>query len=118
MIKQEEFEVAIGNNNIQKVKLLLKEPSVDPTDRDYDFIFYASKEGYADIVKLLLEDGRANPCILHNSSIRYAFKNNHNDIVKMLWETKNVKKTLKTDYTYLYNKLKELDIQKKILNFN
>ena len=66
MTKQEKFEKAVRENNIETVKKLLKDSEVDPADNDNYAIRCASEYGYIEIVKLLLADKRVDPADMWN----------------------------------------------------
>lgn len=67
------------------LKLLLKDPRVDPSDRGHNYpITAASRNGHIDIVRLLLKDPRINPGIRNNEPLREAESNNHHEIVELL----------------------------------
>jgi hypothetical protein len=68
----------------KKVKLLLKEPLVDPcADNDYA-IRWASWNGHVEGVKLLLNDPRADLSADRNYAICLASRGGHVDVVKLL----------------------------------
>lgn len=59
--KQTMFSDAVENNNITRVKKLLRDNDVDPAHENSESLYYAIDWGYTEIVRLLLKDGRANP---------------------------------------------------------
>lgn len=90
----EAFLIATTNNDVELIKLLLKDNKNDPSEGgarnmrygDYDngAIRIASRDGFTEIVKLLLKDKRVNPSTGKNYPIRNAFKNRHWEIVALL----------------------------------
>lgn len=106
MNKQEEFFQSIEENNINNVKLLLKDERVDPSNKDNYAILLASKNGYYNIVKLLLKDKRVDPSDLNNLAIQYASQNRHFEVVDFLWNDKRIKNSLMNNDFDLYNNLK------------
>ena len=58
MTKQEEFNEAIINNDIEIIKTLLTDNRVDPSVNNNEAIRDASSNGHIEIVKLLLADSR------------------------------------------------------------
>lgn len=84
MDKNKKFKKAINDNNIELVKLLLKDPNVDPST-DYNYgICYASEDGYQEIVELLLKDPRIDPSARENKALCLACENGYIEIVKLL----------------------------------
>ena len=111
---QEQFYDYIEKNDINNVKLLLKDKRVNPSDRNNWAIQLASQNGYFDIFKLLLEDNRVDPSDKNNCAIILASHNGHVAIVNLLWQDQRVKDTLKVDDKELYNELIKNDIKEKI----
>ena len=142
--KQIDFINAVSDDNIELVKILLKNKLVNPSyDRnsalrytcEYGYfeiaklllskdidpsysdnmpIVIASECGYFNIVKLLLADKRINPSAQHNWAIVLADEQDKLDIVELLWKYDVVKKSLKNDNLELYNKL---SVKNKIESF-
>ena len=83
----------VKKNNIDKIRLLLKDPLVDPAADNNHLIRYASEKGKTEIVRLLLEDPRVNPSADTNYAIRLASQNGHTEVVKMLLEDSRVDPT-------------------------
>jgi len=81
------------------VRLLLKDPRVDPSDNNNYAIQWASERGHFEIVKLLLKDSRVDPSDNNNCAIRWASESGHLEIVRLLLEDLRVKNT----YTKFYN---------------
>ena len=117
MIKQEKFNNAIENNDIEIISILLNDKQIDPTMDKNWAIRYCSKYGYIDIVKLLLKDKRVSPSDHHNDAIDLASENGHINIIKLLWSCKSVKNTLNKNNLILYNQLIKQDIKNKISKF-
>jgi hypothetical protein len=128
--KQDEFEIAVGNNNLSVVETLLKDKRVDPAEFRNYAIGAASEEGYFNMVTLLLNDHRVNPSDDKNYALRSAFnlviknknseqknKAEYKNIVEILWNDIRVKKTLKNDFIELYNILMKKNIKNKIEDF-
>jgi len=72
------------------VKILLKNPKVDPSYWNNDAIISACKKGHTKVVKLLLKDHRVDPGALNNRSICYASQYGHTKIVKILLQDARV----------------------------
>ena len=81
MDKQKEFKIAIENNDINKVKILLKNKKVDPSEYNNLAIRTAAYKGYFDIVNLLWNDKRVKNTLkkdnlpLYNQLIKEDIKN-------------------------------------------
>ena len=75
---------AIQNEDLEKVKLLLSDPRVNPSVNNNFAIQYASGNDILEVVKLLLSDPRVDPSDYNNAAIRSASKNDHIEIVKLL----------------------------------
>ena len=114
---QEKFYKAIKKNDINNVKLLLKNENVNPSKNNNWSIQLASENGHVDIVKLLLKDTRVNPSDSNNWAIQIASENGHFDIVNLLWQVQRVKDTLENDNKELYNELIKNDIKENIEEF-
>jgi hypothetical protein len=102
MIKQEQFNRAIKVNDINTVKLLLKDSRVDPSDSNNSAIKISSRRGYLDIVNLLLYDTRVNPSNEDNYAIRYASTYGHINVVKILLNDKRVNPSDKGNWAIYY----------------
>ena len=110
-----EFQEAVEQNKIEKVKALLINKKLDPSFNRNICIKYASSEGYSEIVKILLKDDRVDPAWTKNYAITAAYDNKHFDIVNLLWKDKRVKDTLKDNDPILYNELIKKDkIKEKV----
>ena len=117
MTKQNNFNEAVENNDIEKVKSLLNDQRVDPTDSDNYALYISSTSGFVEIVDLLLKDKKINPSSYENEAIRYASDFDHIYVINLLWEDKRVKNTLKKDDLKLHDKLIQKDIKNKIEMF-
>jgi hypothetical protein len=78
------LESAIKAGRPDIVKLLVTDPSVDPSARRNHFLDIASKEGNAEIIQILLSDPRVNPADHHNIALANAVEKNHLEAVKVL----------------------------------
>ena len=61
---------AVENNKLECVSSLLKDPRVDPSEKDNQAIRYASLYGHTEIVRLLLQHPRVDPSAKNNQAIR------------------------------------------------
>ncbi len=68
------------------VRLLLRDPRVDPSAQDNAAIRWASERGHVDVVQLLLADPRADPSVRNHQAIRMASEGGYDAIVGMLLE--------------------------------
>ena len=66
------------------VKILLRDPRVDPSDRNNEAIRWASKNGHESVVEILLKDSRVDPSDRYNEAIRVASEKGHLEVVKLL----------------------------------
>tara|TARA_B100000073_G_scaffold341533_1_gene343062 strand:- start:1311 stop:1730 length:420 start_codon:yes stop_codon:yes gene_type:complete len=136
---QNKLYTCIKKNDIENVKLLLKNKKVDVSDEDNLAIELASTSGHFDIVKLLLDDKRVDPTDNRNWTIQstyekayydilaslndkknfniFSFNNKYVNIIKLLWRDERVKSSLKNDDNELYDKLIKQDISDKIEEF-
>jgi ankyrin repeat protein len=87
MKKQQYFEDAVMINNIDFVKLLLKNEEVDPNINKFA-ILESCRSGYIEILQLLLNDKRINPTegdkYSNCTPISLAAQNGHLDVVQLL----------------------------------
>ncbi len=79
-----ELLYAIEKGDIDKVKLLLTNPEINPADGNNNAIRDASGGGHTEVVKLLLNDPRVNPAALNNMALMGASQNGHIGVVKLL----------------------------------
>lgn len=113
-----EFQEAVEQNKIEKVKALLINKKLDPSFNRNICIKYASSEGYSEIVKILLKDDRVDPAWTKNYAITAAYDNKHFDIVNLLWKDQRVKISLEEDCFKLYEILIKKDkIKENIEDF-
>ena len=87
---QGQFKAAIHNNNIEVVKVLLKDKSIKPEYNRNEAIAKSSAEGHHHIVKLLLNEPRVNPSDDHNVAIHKSALNGYIEVVKLLINDKRV----------------------------
>jgi hypothetical protein len=71
MTKQEEFIVAIINNNIDKIKILLKNIKVNPSEENNKIIKYSYKNKNINIVDLLWNEKRVKNTLKNDDLILY-----------------------------------------------
>ena len=90
MTKQERFEKAVKQNDIETVKELLKDSEVDPGADDNQAIGKASQNGHVEVVRLLLDDVRVDPEANVNYAIGYAALNGHVEVVRLLLDDDRV----------------------------
>jgi hypothetical protein len=69
---QEEFENACNDGDVQKVRRLLKSPSVDPRLNEANPMVYAASCGWWELVRELILDGRTDPTAGNNAVIKIA----------------------------------------------
>ena len=102
MTKQEELYNEIKNNNVNKVKCLLKNPEVDllkPNSIIYFlFIQHNMENSYYKMIELLLKDKRIDPSGENNWAISYASSLGQYELVKLLLEDKRVSPTAEENY--------------------
>jgi hypothetical protein len=82
--------IAASYNYINLMKILLKNPNIDPA---YDYnaaIKIASNLGSLEIVRELLNDSRVNPYTNNNYAIKQAIYKGHTEIVKELLQDPRV----------------------------
>jgi len=79
-----DFFDAILNSNVKRVKLLLSDPNIDPSENDNEAIQKASRNGQFEIVKLLLSDSRVDPSANDNYPLKWAALLGDFEIVKLL----------------------------------
>ena len=81
MSKQEEFDLCVVNNDIEKFTLLIKDKNVDPCFNNNKVMKIAAKFNYIEFVKILLKDPRVDPSENSNFAIKFA---RNPEIVKLL----------------------------------
>ena len=77
-----DLKIAVHNNDIEKVELILKDGKVDPSTQQNLAIRWASENGKKEIVDLLLKDKRVNPGDVDNYAIRLASEKGYYKIVE------------------------------------
>jgi hypothetical protein len=108
MTKQLEFNTAISQNNFSKIKLLLKDPTLNISAHNNSPIQLAAQRGYFEIFEMLLNDSRVNPADDDNFAIKIADVNGNDNIVFLLLKNDRVKKLLQKNEITLYEaKLKK-----------
>jgi hypothetical protein len=117
MNKQEEFHCALEDNDLEKIKNLLKNKNVNPTFNKSYSLGIACYIGNEEVIKLLLDDNRVDPSYHNNYLIQNAFKNQERKVISLLWNDKRVKLTLKSDLPNIYKILLKKDTKKKIKEF-
>ena len=99
---EEEFDIAIHRNNIDKIKVLLT--NVDKFSEGFlnYCLRYSSEKGHLEIVKELLADGRADPTDAFNGAFVLAAKNNNVDILEELLKDSRVDPTDNNFRAFIY----------------
>ena len=72
---------AVDNGNIELVKLMLKDPRVDPNAYEGYPLRRAIDYRNIELVELLLSDKRTDPSMRRNCALRFASKNGFTEIV-------------------------------------
>jgi hypothetical protein len=86
------FGVAINNNHIRIVKILILKKIMDTPSDINKAILYASSLGYYEIIKFILNEQRISPtvqCCYWGK--RYALENGHFEVVKLFLSSKEIK---------------------------
>jgi hypothetical protein len=79
--------------NKDVMKMLIKDPRIDPSANNNYAIRWASENGHTEIVKLLLNDNRVDPSDANNKAIQLASENGHTEIVELLRVYSRFRKT-------------------------
>jgi ankyrin repeat protein len=79
-----EFIKAAKTGDVEKVRLLLTDPRVDPSANNNVAIQQASHNGHLEVVRLLLTDPRTDPAADDNDAIQWASRNGHLEVVRLL----------------------------------
>jgi hypothetical protein len=108
MTTQTTFTNAIKNNNICRIKSMLKANSLNPSYEDNEAIYLAAKLGHTDVFKLLLEDPRVDPSDMSNKTIITASLHENIDIVKLLIQDKRVDPSARNNSAIQFAENKEL----------
>jgi hypothetical protein len=101
MTKQYEFEDAINNNNIEKVKSLLKDKKINPSCKNNLALQLVSQTGNLDILKLILNDKRTNPSDKNNYFIQLAAESGHFQLVDFLLKDSRVNPSEDNNYAII-----------------
>jgi len=92
-----EISIAVRNNNIEHLKLIIAYQDIDFNEYEYEptetDIYIACTFQNLDIIKLLIEIGR-DPSINNNQAYYYALNNNMNEIAEYLLTDKRVADTI------------------------
>jgi ankyrin repeat protein len=116
---QKKIMFAIRNNNLDEIKNIINNNDLSNYNKTIAFALYSSAlYGRYDIVAFLLSLKKTEVNIQNNKIIKTANLHNHNNIVLLLWEYDIVQKTLQKDDNDLYQKLIQINIEKKLINFN
>lgn len=75
---------ASGIVNVELVRLVLRDPRVNPAHDNNRAIAVASENGHVEVVRLLLGDSRVNPADNKNEVIQYALTHGHLEVVRLL----------------------------------
>jgi hypothetical protein len=80
-------------NRLEAVKLLLKDPRVDPTFKENFPIYIASSDGKLEMVNLLLKDPRVDPSGREDYTMKMTAKFRHKEVLDVLkkWYRKHKK---------------------------
>jgi len=78
------IRLASEHGHVDVVRLLLKDPRVDPSALDNYAIRLAGANGHVDVVRLLLKDPRVDPSAKHNYAIYWASERGYVDVVQLL----------------------------------
>lgn len=78
------LRVAIANDNVESVRLLLADNRVDPSSMDNNAIKTAAERGNVDIVDYLLLNPRTDPGVDNNYPLEIAAQSGHYDVVDLL----------------------------------
>jgi ankyrin repeat protein len=85
-----ELYQAIGENDIDRVRILLQNPEVDPTADNNEALRYSSWKGHYEIVQLLLQDPRIDPSAHQNQALINAAVAGRTNIVELLLQDPRV----------------------------
>jgi hypothetical protein len=93
----EMFKVAIENNYIKTVSMLISKKMIDPSDNDNWAIRVASRNGNLNLVKLLIRDKRVDPSSTDNWAIKWSSFNNYVEVVEVLLRDKRVNPSIRNN---------------------
>ncbi len=97
-----EFIEAAEMGDVDKVRVLLTNPKVNPAAHNNSAIRVASYNGRTEVVKLLLADPRVDPAVNNNYAIRIASERDHAEVVKLLLNDKKVDLATYDNYAILW----------------
>ena len=80
----EALVIAVDHEEIEVIKMLLRDPQVDPTYEKNTAFNLACRSGNMDIVKLFISDRRVDISGYDNAALLYATLNGHKDVVVAL----------------------------------
>ena len=106
MTKQEKFQKAVKENDVETVKALLKDSEVYPVTIDDQVILHASVNGYVKIVELLLGDERVKPNVYDNQAIGLASEMGHVEVVRLLLDDDRINPAANYNYAIRYASIK------------
>jgi len=108
---------AAANNKLSILKILLKNPLVDPGDNTVDGARYsrderndairrAAQNGHVEAVKLLMKHPKVDPSAKNNFALRHSLKMGHYKVSELLLNDKRVRESIaKEDLIKLMKKL-------------
>lgn len=99
---EESHDVKIEyRDNIEIVKMLLKNKNTDPCKNDNEVLIMVCEKGKLDLLKILLSDERIDPSIYENYCLKIAIEHNKKDIVDILIKDKRVKNKMYKELKYM-----------------
>ena len=78
------LELVTQYHQFHEIRLLLKNPSADPSTRQNALFCVVCMDGQTDLVQRLLKDERVNPSANNEKALALAIENDHKHIVKLL----------------------------------
>jgi ankyrin repeat protein len=110
------FLDSVKNNNINLMRILMKNQLIDVTENDNNVIRYASTNGHLAAVKELLKDSRIDPSTRSNEAIVNASMNGHLEIVKELLKDPRVNPSdMSHEAIYISSEERHFDIMRELL---
>ena len=85
-----EFMKAIDRNDVEMVRTMLQDGSVNPASNDHDLFIRACDAGNEEIVKLLIEDERVDPGARNQLPLRIAVLHMNLELAKLLLDDPRV----------------------------
>jgi ankyrin repeat protein len=76
--------VAAANGQVAVVEMLLRDPRIDPSDKENTAVIHAARNGHAAVVELLLRDPRVDPSDKENTAVIGAAAYGHSAVVELL----------------------------------